>query len=72
MRRIKTRSVSKKIEGMQALFLGVLVTSSGLASLSLVATYETIKTVCGVTSSIAAIIFVLLLKLEDKEKEREK
>lgn len=54
---------------MQALFLGVLVTSSGLAGLSLLATYETIKTVCGVTSSIAAIIFVLLLKIEDKEEK---
>ncbi|MFJ5746824.1 hypothetical protein ACQKNT_24825 [Bacillus cereus] len=54
---------------MQALFIGVLVTSGGLAGLSLVATYEMIKVVCGITASIAAIIFVLLLKIEDKDKE---
>lgn len=59
MRKIKNKSISKD-EGIQAIFVGILVTSGGLTGLSHIATYKTIQTVCGVTFGIAVIIVSFL------------
>lgn len=68
--KFKNKSISKA-EGIQALFIGILVTSGGLAGLSTVVNYKTTQTVCGVTFGIAAIIVSLLILQEGEPVDKE-
>lgn len=61
--KFENKSISK-IEGITALFIGILVVSGGLFGLSFVATYKMIQTVCVITFSVSVIIVVLFMFYE--------
>lgn len=61
----KNKSISK-IEGITAIFIGMLVVSGGLFGLSFVATHKMIQAVCIFIFSISVIIVALLMLYEDR------
>ncbi|PEQ94768.1 hypothetical protein [Bacillus cereus] len=65
--KIKNEMVSK-LDGITAIFIGVLVISGAVAFLCRVVTLETIERICGVTFSLSVIIIVLLMFYEDKKR----
>lgn len=65
--KIKTESIPK-LEGVIAIFVGVLITSGALAGLCRVVTYKTIEKISGVTFSLSVIIIALMMLYQDKKK----
>ncbi|HDR7761545.1 MULTISPECIES: hypothetical protein [Bacillus cereus group] len=57
-----------KLDGIIAIFVGVLITSGALAGLCRVVTYETIEKIIGVTCSLSVIIIALLMLHQFKKK----
>ncbi|GAB6461960.1 TPA: hypothetical protein QC153_001109 [Bacillus cereus] len=66
----KKNELIPKLDGIMAIFVGVLITSGALAGLCRVVTYKTIEKISGVTFSLSVIIIVLMMFYQDKKIEQ--
>lgn len=64
----KSNESIPKLDGIIAIFVGVLITSGALAGLCRVVTYKTIEKISGITFSLSVIIIALLMLYQDKKK----
>ncbi|WES09610.1 hypothetical protein [Bacillus paranthracis] len=57
-----------KLDGIIAIFVGVLITSGALTGLCRVVTYKTIEKISGITFSLSVIIIALMMLYQGKKK----